>query len=189
MVSEGGGRGKTSSIKTGKESDDMGYNGFKISLCCKNIRMNIPLFIEMMRHWENLCLSPNHSSCSHVAVVFEGSGEPVLFLCDCVSGLVATIACCMGFFQWTWQRCNCTKCPMKSSVFLWHCSLPASAAEQADWCHSSGTLWAQAKRSLLLFLSPQVNNFAKCRPSSSIACRHSEFYPASNSCTTMKQVG
>lgn len=185
-----GGRGKASSIKTGQESDDMGYNGFKISLCCKNIRMSFALFMGVTRHWENLCLSPHHSSCSHVAVVFEGSGASVLFsvwlyVWACV--LAATIACCIGFFQWPWQRGNCTKGAVKSSVFLWLCSLPAST----DWCHNSGTLWAWGKWFLSLFFfffSRQVNNFAKCHPSSSIA-RHSEFYTASNSCTTKTQVG
>lgn len=38
-------RGKASSIKTGMESDDMEYTEFKISLCCKNTRIDLPSFM------------------------------------------------------------------------------------------------------------------------------------------------
>lgn len=122
-----GARGKASSVKTGMESDDMEYTGFKISLCCKNIGMDPPSFMcssnkcsgiwggkhvfnaDMVGHWENLFFS-SHTSCSHVTVVFEREVEhQSVWLCVWACEPAATIACCVWFFQWPWQRCNCTK--------------------------------------------------------------------------------
>lgn len=103
-------RGKASSIKTGMESDYMEYTGFKISLCCKNIGMDLPSFMcssnkcsgiwggkhvfngDMVGHWENLFFfffpKPYLLFSCH-SCFWEGSGAPV-----CVIVCLGLCACC-----------------------------------------------------------------------------------------------
>lgn len=109
-------RGKASSIKAGMESDDMKYTGFKISLCTKDVGMDLnscAVQIHVVGYGEESLFSTktrvkkreavwfffplSHTSCSHTSCFQERSGAQALFLCDCVSSCVpaTTAVCCV----------------------------------------------------------------------------------------------
>lgn len=163
-------RGEASSIKAGMESDDMEYTGFKISLCSKDVGMDLTSFMcssnTCGRIWGGkpvfnrdngekqrfffFFFPPSHTSCSHISYFQERSGTQALFLCDCVSSCVpaTTIACCVWFFSSDHDRgATVQSVQCQSSPFVHCCSLSASAAGQADWSYSSGAWWAQDKSS------------------------------------------
>lgn len=98
-------RGKASSTKTGMKSDDMEYTGFKISLWCKNIGINLRPFMwgsnkysRMWKTgWDTERTPPNHTCCSHVAVVFQRQAERRSHFCviACLCVLPAMSARCV----------------------------------------------------------------------------------------------
>lgn len=151
-------RGKASSIKTGMESDYMEYTGFKISLCCKNIGMDLPSFMcssnkcsgiwggkhvfngDMVGHWENLFFffSPQAIPPVLMSQLFL-RGKWSTSLCDCVSGLVCLLPRLLAVCDFSSDH---DRGVTVQSVQWQRCSPPASAVGQADWCNSGGRLWA-----------------------------------------------
>lgn len=143
-------RGKASSIKTGMESDDMEYTGFKISLCCKTVQIDLPLFMcssnKCSRMWggnHNLnngetltesLFSPSHTYCFHVAVVFEREAEHWSHFC--VNVCLCMCACCDVCLLCVISPVTMTEEPLykvcNEKAVCSHCSLPAFAVGQAD---------------------------------------------------------